>query len=122
MAQDIFGDAIKLLDSLTSVKVFADMVPESYDDTAIALVNLSNPFDRVVKEGKKTGKHGIFRLSLVSSSNSELSSVISELEDLDNTCHAPFFQRIRMDLDFIEAKVTPDQPVRRAFLTYTTYP
>ena len=122
MAKDIFGDAIKLLDSLTSARVFADMVPESYTDPAIAMVNISQPYDRVVKEGKKTGKYGVFKLSLVSSDNNALQSLIDELEGLDNTRHCPNFQMIRLDLDFIEPKVKPDQPVRRAFFTYTTYP
>lgn len=122
MTQDIFGNAINLLKELVSVPVYPDAIPESETNTAIAMVNISQPFKRVVKEGKKTGKHGVFKLSLVSSSNSELQSLISELEGLDNTRHPPRFQLIRLDTDFIEPKAELDQPVRRAFMTYTTYP
>jgi len=122
MAQDIFGDAITLLATLLNpIKVFPDFVPESYTDPAVAVVNVSQPFNRVVKEGDKTGKHGVFRLSVVASDNSDVISILGTLEDLDNTCQAPKFQRIRLDTDFIEP-LEPGQPVRRAFVTFTAYP
>ena len=122
MAQDIFGDAIKLLATLIApVKVFPDYIPESYVEPAIAVVNLSQPFDRVVKEGKKTGKYGVFRLSVVANSSDDVISILESLESMDNTNHYPEFQLIRLDTDYIEPK-EPGQPVRRAFVTFTTYP
>lgn len=118
--RDLYGDAIKLLSSLVSVKVFPDFVPENYTDPAIVMVNVAQPSNRVVKEGIKTGKYGVFKLSVVASSSDDVLSILNELESLDNTCHDDF-QMIRMDTDFIEPKA-PGQPVRRAFVTFTAYP
>lgn len=118
--RDIYGDAIKLLSSLVSVKVYPDFVPESEVNPAIAMVNIAQPSDRVVKEGKKTGKYGVFKLSVVATSSDDVLSILNELESFDNTCHENF-QMIRLDTDFIESK-EPGQPVRRAFVTFTAYP
>lgn len=122
MAKDIFGDAIKLLGTLLApIKVFPDLIPESYQDPAVAVVNLSQPSDRVVKEGKKTGKYGVFRLSVVANANDDVISILDTLESLDNTRQGPTFQLIRLDVENIEPK-EPGQPVRRAFVTFTAYP
>ena len=120
MAQDIFGNTIIMLSSALSVRVFPDFVPESYTDPAVAVVNIANPFKRTVKEGIKTCRTGVFKLSVVAESNADVKSIIDELEALDNTVQSPYFQRIRLELDFIEPK-EPGQPVRRAFVTLTVY-
>ena len=109
---------ITLLNTSLSVPVYSDFVPESVTDPAVAINNVSNPFSRVI-EGTKYGRSGIWRVTVVAKSTSDVESIIEELEALDNARNTDF-QKIQVWHVNTESK-EPNQTYRRAFVDVQVY-
>lgn len=113
MVHDYLEQVGNLLESKLSVPVYSGEIPESQRNTAVMFQNVANPFGRVV-DGAKTKFQTTYRITVVAVNDSELESVLEDLEDLDNTV-SDDFQRIFTNLVLREQGLIKE-PYRRAFV------
>lgn len=109
---------IALLNSKLDVNVYMDFVPEGVTEPAVAIINVSNLYNRVI-EGSKYGGSAIWRVTVVAQRTSDVESIVESLEALDNTRNADF-QKIQSWLVELEPR-RPKQKYRRAFVDVQVY-
>lgn len=110
---------ISLLKSkLTTNNVYSGEIPESQTEPSVLIQNIANPFSRVLS-GRKVKKSSTWRITVVAQQQSDVESILDELEDMDNTSNGDF-QRIFTNLVMTELGLV-EQPNRRAFYDLTVY-
>ena len=109
---------VALLKDKLSCDVFTGEIPETQTDPAVVTSNVANPFSRTVS-GRKVQKSSTWRITVVAERQSDVESIIDELEDMDNSTTVDF-QQIFTNLIQTELGLT-EQPYRRAFYDLTVY-
>ena len=109
---------VTLLKDKLSCDVFSGQIPESQTDPAVVVINVANPFSRTLS-GKKVQTSSIWRVTVVAERQSDVESILDELEDMDNSTSVEF-QKIFTNLVQTELGLT-EQPYRRAFYDLTVY-
>lgn len=107
-----------LLTSAVDVKVYPDSIPESASVPAISYFNIGYSSSRNT-EGRKTKQYESWRVIVEASSSDDLTTIINQLEALDNTSNSDF-SKIYSKLNQIEPKDV-DALHRRAFIDVTLY-
>lgn len=109
---------VTLLKDKLSCDVFSGQIPESQTDPAVVVINVANPFSRTLS-GKKVQTSSVWRVTVVAERQSDVESILDELEDMDNSTSVEF-QKIFTNLVQTELGLT-EQPYRRAFYDLTVY-
>ena len=109
---------ISLLKANLSADVYSGEIPENQRSPAILVTNIANPHERVLS-GRKVKKSSVWRLTVVAKLQSDVESILSSLESLDNTRNTDF-QRIFTNLAMTEEGLIK-QPFRRAFYDLIVY-
>lgn len=115
---DLLAVVDLLKEKLTTDNVYTGEIPESQSDPAVLVQNVANPFERVLS-GRKVKKSSTWRITVVAKLQSDVESILNELEDMDNTRNSDF-QRIFTNLVMTELGLV-EQPFRRAFYDLTVY-
>jgi len=109
---------VALLKDKLTCDVFTGQIPESQTDPAVVVINVANPFSRTLS-GKKVETSSVWRITVVAERQSDVESIIDELEDMDNSTSVEY-QKIFTNLVQTELGLT-EQPYRRAFYDLTVY-
>lgn len=104
--------------SSVSVPVYQDLIPEGVEEAACAVTFISVDEDRVL-DGGISGKMNTFRVAVVAVDDSDVKSIVEDLEQLDNT-RTSDYSRIFAQLVNWEARES-NQPYRRAHVDVRVY-
>lgn len=111
-------NVVALLKDKLTCKVFTGQIPESQTEPAAFVMNVANPYERTVS-GRKVRKSTVWRITVVAEYQSDVESVLKELEDMDNST-STYFQKIFTNLAQTELGLN-EQPYRRAFYDLIVY-
>ena len=109
---------VALLNDNLSCKVFTGQIPETQTDPAALVSNVANTYSRTLS-GRKVEKSTAWRVTVVAKRQSDVESIIDELENMDNSTTVTY-QKIFTNLVQTELGLT-EQPYRRAFYDLTVY-
>lgn len=109
---------ISLLKTKLNCHVYSGQIPESQTEPSVVVTNVANPYSRTTS-GRKVMKSTVWRVTVVAEYQSDVESIITELETMDNTM-SDYFQRIFTNLAQTELGLT-EQPYRRAFYDLIVY-
>lgn len=114
----VLKQVFALLKNNLNCDVFTGQIPEAQTAPAALLQNVANPFSRTLS-GRKVKKSTVWRITIVAERQSDVESIIEQLENMDNSTSVEF-QRINTNLVQRELGMT-EQPYRRAFYDLTVY-
>lgn len=104
---------------LTTIDIYNQAPPETCTKPCLQVTDVANNNDRT-REGNKTKKSLVRRITIYAESDASLSSVLDSIEALDNTKDETF-QRIFSQYVLTESR-QPDVNYVRAFYDLTLYP
>lgn len=112
-------NVIAMLKAKTSASIYTGEIPESQAGTSILVTNLANLHQGRSVDGRKYGKSSVWRLTVVAELQSDVESVLAELDSLDNVRNQ-WFQRVFTVLAQSELGLN-NEPYRRAFVDMSVY-
>jgi hypothetical protein len=108
-----------MLSTFLPCPVYRDFVPENETSPAVSFIDVSHTFNRVL-DGSKSGRKSTWRVSVVASTSSEISTLVNLIETLDNTV-TDEFQRVFIIYQNGDPQSDPDQKYYLSTIDIQTY-